>query len=85
LLGMGYGCQCISLQSAMLKAAPPEQTGVASGLFQTARYIGAIFASVLLGSLFGQEVTASHMRMLSIILIGLAFASIWMSRKLRHL
>ncbi|MDG4657118.1 MFS transporter [Ectobacillus antri] len=85
LLGMGYGFQNISLQSAMLKAAPPEQTGVASGLFQTARYIGAIFASVLLGSLFGQEVTASHMRMLSIILIGLAFASIWMSRKLRHL
>jgi MFS family permease len=85
IMGMGYGFSNISLQSAMLLAAPPEEVGTASGLFQTSRYIGAIFSSVLLGMIFSKDVTPSNLQILGMILIAVALFSLWMSFRFRKL
>ncbi|MBO9130748.1 MFS transporter [Bacillus sp. 165] len=79
VMGMGYGFNNVSLQSAMLRAAPPDEVGVASGLFQTSRYMGSIFSSVLLGLVFGKDVNPSNLQLLGAILIAVALFSIWMS------
>lgn len=85
IMGMGYGFNNVSLQSAMLRAAPSEEVGIASGLFQTSRYIGAIFSSVLLGMLFGKDVTAFNLQMLGVVLIAVSLFSFWMSFRFRRL
>lgn len=68
LLGISYGLGNVALQAAMLEASPRELVGTASGLFQTCRYLGSIFSSVVLGLVFGKEITAGHMEILGIIL-----------------
>jgi MFS family permease len=79
VMGMGYGFNNVSLQSAMLRAAPPDVVGVASGLFQTSRYMGAIFSSVLLGLVFGKDINPFNLQILGAVLIVVALFSIWMS------
>lgn len=57
LLGIPYGLNNLGLQHAMNTQAPPSLAGVAAGLFQTSRYIGAIAATSVLGLLFGNEIS----------------------------
>ena len=52
LLGIPNAFTNLGLQSAMYRAAPEERIGVVSGLFQTFRFLGAITASVLIGTVF---------------------------------
>ena len=51
LLGVSYGLGNVALQAAMFTASPPDIVGTTSGLFQTCRYLGSIFSSVILGLL----------------------------------
>lgn len=79
VLGVGYGLGNVALQAAMLKTSPPDMTGTSSGLFQTCRYLGSILSSVILGILFGKEITAGHFSMLGTILIIVGAASLLMA------
>jgi MFS family permease len=85
IMGMGYGFNNVSLQSAMLRSAPSKNIGVASGIFQTSRYIGAIFSSVLLGMIFSKDVTPWYLQMLGAVLLIAALLSVWMSLRFRKL
>jgi EmrB/QacA subfamily drug resistance transporter len=67
VLGLSNGFNNLGLQTALYSFVPPSETGAASGLFMTSRYIGTIFSSSLLGILFGHQVTTSHLHLMAII------------------
>lgn len=79
LLGIGYGLGNVALQAAMLETSPSNMVGTTSGLFQTCRYLGSILSSVILGILFGKEITAAHFDMMGIIMIIAGGASLLMA------
>ncbi|QSG00823.1 MFS transporter [Bacillus paralicheniformis] len=79
LLGVSYGLGNVALQAAMFTASPPDIVGTTSGLFQTCRYLGSIFSSVILGLLFGEEITAGHFQDLGVVMIVVAIGSVLMS------
>ena len=55
-------------------AASPEHVGQAAGLFQTARSLGCIAASVVVGLAFSGGTGAADWVLLASITAGLAFA-----------
>ncbi|MGG1005914.1 MFS transporter [Bacillus velezensis] len=79
VLGVGYGFGNVTFQAAMLKTSPADMAGTTSGLFQTCRYLGSILSSVILGTLFGKEITAGHFHMLGTILIVVGAVSLLMA------
>jgi MFS family permease len=79
LMGISYGIGNVVLQSAMLIESPPSIIGTTSGLFQTCRYLGSITSSIVLGLVFGKEITAQHLQILGIVLIVTGSISFLMS------
>jgi len=57
-LGIPYCVVSIGMNQALYSAARPEDSGVAAGIFQTSRYVGAIVATTVLGLLFSGGTTA---------------------------
>src|SRR5439155_338474 len=55
----------LALQAAVYAAAPAGQTGVATGLFQTCRYLGAILSTALLGIAFEHAVSSAGLHRIS--------------------
>lgn len=74
VLGMSNGFNNISMQTALYDHTAPEDTGSASGLFQTSRYIGAILSSSLLGIVFNKHLDLAHLHIVA--LISLVFAGL---------
>lgn len=74
ILGVSNGFNNIGMQTALYSFVTQEETGTASGLFMTSRYIGTILSSSLLGILFGKEVTTSHFHMIGVVgaIVGIA-------------
>lgn len=81
VVGISYGLNNVALQSALIKVTPPQMTGTASGLFQSSRYMGSILSSIVLGILFGKEITAHHFQMLGCVLIAVSAATCLMNVK----
>jgi sugar phosphate permease len=79
LLGLSYGIGNVVLQAAMLEASPRAIIGTTSGLFQTCRYLGSILSSIVLGIVFGKEISGWHMQILGMVLITISAISIVMS------
>lgn len=78
LLGFGNGFHNIGLQMALYVWVPKTETGIASGLFMTSRFVGTIFSSTLLADFFAGEVpTAGIVRLgavsagIAVVLVGL--------------
>ena len=69
VLGLSNGFNNLGLQTALYSFVPPAETGTASGLFMTSRYIGTIFSSSLLGILFGKHFSTSHFHVMAIICV----------------
>jgi MFS family permease len=84
IMGISYGISNVSLQSALLMVAPSSITSLASGLFQTCRYMGCILSSVLLGLVFGTKISPSHLEWMGSALIIAALASVWMSFRFKR-
>ncbi|MED4205154.1 MFS transporter [Neobacillus mesonae] len=84
IMGLSYGIGNVVLQVAMLNESPKPIIGTTSGLFQTCRYLGSIFSSIILGLIFGEEISAEKMIIIGEVLIvtGLVsfFMSLWFSR-----
>lgn len=87
VLGLSNGFNNLGLQTALYSFVSPAETGAASGLFMTSRYIGTIFSSSLLGILFGKQITTTHLHMMALIsvIIGVMvlFLTIRMPREQR--
>ncbi|WP_332238170.1 MFS transporter [Sporolactobacillus sp. KGMB 08714] len=79
IMGAGYGIGNVSLQAAMLEAAPREAAGTSTGLFQTCRYVGSILSTVVLGMIFGKTVTPQHLFLLAWVLVAVSGSALFIS------
>jgi MFS family permease len=79
MLGIPNGFNNLGLQAALYERAPAEHTGAAGGLFQTARYLGSILATALIGALFGERASSGGLHGIAIVCVvvcaGLVVAS----------
>ena len=69
ILGISNGFNNISMQTALYDHVTPEETGSASGLFQTSRYLGSISSSTILGLLFSTQLDIGHLHKVVIVCI----------------
>jgi predicted MFS family arabinose efflux permease len=86
LFGVALGAGASGNQIALYTQAPPEQLGVASGLFRTFGYIGSIASSAITGIVFHTSVTDSGVHHIALIMIGVSIAAVALTvldRKLR--
>ncbi|MRG88344.1 MFS transporter [Salinibacillus xinjiangensis] len=82
ILGMSNGFNNISAQTALYEHVSAENTGSASGLFQTSRYLGAILSSSLLGVTFNDFVDVVHLHLVVIICLVFCLLIVFLSWKL---
>lgn len=84
IMGLSYGIGNVVLQVAMVKESPKAIIGTTSGLFQTCRYLGSILSSIILGLIFGEEISYEKMETVGKVLIFtglLSFSlSLWFSK-----
>lgn len=71
LLGVPYGMVSISSSQGMFVSTRPQERGVAAGIYQTSRYLGAITATVLIGLLYGGGVTQANWGSMVLVMLGL--------------
>jgi MFS family permease len=74
VLGCSNGFNNLGLQTALFSFVKSEETGAASGLFMTSRYLGTILSSSLLGIVFGQNATTKQFHIIA--LVGVAIGCI---------
>ncbi|OWR32559.1 MFS transporter [Saccharibacillus sp. O23] len=70
--GIANGLNGVAMQSALFASTPKESAGVVSGLFNTFRYLGTIFSSLLTGLAMGGEFTGAGLRTLGLVLTAAA-------------
>jgi MFS family permease len=66
VMGLPYCMGSLAVTEAVRRTAPAEAVGVASGLLQSTRYLGAIIATVVLGHLLSAGADAASWRMVVI-------------------
>ncbi|KRE71648.1 MFS transporter [Arthrobacter sp. Soil762] len=71
LMGVPYGVVSTSSNQGLYVSARPEERGVAAGIFQTCRYLGAITATVLIGVLYGPGVNQANWGLMVLVMLGL--------------
>lgn len=74
VLGCSNGLSSLGLQMALYQSVKVEETGVASGLFMTSRYLGTILSSGLLGIIFAEKITAGQFHLIAIFGTGIGCA-----------
>lgn len=72
LLGVPNGFNNLGLQTSLYQAAPASQTGTASGLFQTFRYLGAIMSTTVLGVVFERELSSEGLHRVGLVMTAAA-------------
>ncbi|WP_336773410.1 MFS transporter [Paenibacillus sp. MMO-58] len=77
--GISNGLNSVGMQTALFDSSPKEIIGVASGLFNTSRYLGTIISSLLTGIVMGGEFSFTGFRILGIILTVIALTLVLMS------
>lgn len=86
LMGIPYGTVSIASNRGMFVSTRPQERGVAAGIFQTCRYVGAITATVLIGVFaaggvdqgsWGQMVVA----MLALSVVAFGVTVLWRERQ----
>ncbi|MET3706516.1 MFS transporter [Arthrobacter sp. UYEF6] len=82
LMGVPYGVVSTASNQGLYVSARPEERGVAAGIFQTSRYLGAITATVLIGVLYGPGVNQANWGLMVLVMLGLgavvlALAAAW--------
>ncbi len=82
VLGLSSGFNNVGLQTALFRVTPEQIISAASGLFQTARYMGTILSTVLLSILFGSSLSTNGLHQMGIILSIFGTLVILMSLRL---
>jgi MFS family permease len=82
VLGMSNGFNNISTQTALYEHVNREDTGTASGLFQTSRYLGSILSGSLLGLTFNRHLDQSHLHLVAVICFAFCFLIVALAWKL---
>lgn len=74
LLGFPNSFNNFGLQAMLYTVTPAAETGKAAGLFQAARYGGAICSAVILGVIYGDTITQHGLRTVALVAIGISTA-----------
>jgi len=82
--GISNGLNNVGMQATLFQSSPKEIIGVASGLFNTSRYLGTILSSLLIGIVMGGKFNFEGFQMLGIILTVIALSLVFMSRRRRE-
>ena len=82
VLGLPIGFNNLGLQSALYRVSDPARTGAAAGVFQTSRFVGAVFATCLLGIVFADGVDSAALHQLALILAGVS--AVVLAASVRH-
>ncbi|OMF81408.1 MFS transporter [Paenibacillus peoriae] len=82
--GISNGLNNVGMQAALFQSSPKEIIGVASGLFNTSRYLGTIISSLLIAIVMGGTFSFKGFQMLGIILTVIALSLVFMSRRHRE-
>jgi hypothetical protein len=69
LLGLSNGILNIGLQNILYSLVSKSESGIASGLFMTSRFIGNILASSIFGVMFATGINDGNQNSMSIILL----------------
>ncbi len=88
--GVAGGLNNVGIQTELFRSAPKEIIGVASGMFQTSRYVGTILSSLLLALIFGSHFGTAELHILGVVLAVLSvgflpMAAIGSTRETRKL
>ncbi|MFE6074013.1 MFS transporter [Paenibacillus sp. NPDC057886] len=83
VFGISNGLNTVGMQAALFKSTPKDMIGVASGIFNTSRYLGTILSSLLIGIVMGNTFSFIGFQTLGIILTVLAASLIMMTLR-RH-
>ncbi|WP_457972345.1 MFS transporter [Arthrobacter sp. D1-17] len=86
LMGVPYGAVGIASNQGLYLSAAPEDRGVAAGIFQTCRYVGAISATVMIGLFYGTGVNQENWGRMVLVMLGLCAGTfvvslLWRERK----
>ena len=76
LFGATNGLSNFANQTTLYVQSPAETFAVASGLFRTASYLGAIFSASVIGLSFGPRVTDAGFHTISVVLIGIGVVAL---------
>ncbi|CAN5411902.1 MFS transporter [soil metagenome] len=79
LFGIALGAGASGNQLALYTQAPPEQLGVASGLFRTFGYIGSIASSAITGIVFHTTVSDTGVHTIALIMIAVSVVALALS------
>ncbi|AXJ10188.1 MFS transporter [Arthrobacter sp. PM3] len=71
LMGVPYGVVGIASSQGMYLSTRLRERGVAAGIYQTCRYLGAITATVLIGIFYGTGVTQANWGRMVFVMLGL--------------
>ncbi|WP_256761809.1 MFS transporter [Cohnella sp. WQ 127256] len=82
--GISNGLNNVGMQAALFQTSPKEIIGVASGLFNTSRYLGTILSSLLIGIVMGDKFNFEGFQVLGIILTVIALSLVFMNRRRRE-
>lgn len=83
--GISNGLNNVGMQAALFKSSPKEIIGVASGLFNTSRYVGTILSSLLIGIVMGGSFSFGGFQVLGVILTAIALTLVFMGWRSREL
>ncbi len=81
--GISNGLNNVGMQAALFQSSPKEIIGVASGLFNTSRYLGTILSSLLISIVMGDKFNFDGFQLLAIILTIISLSLVWMSLRYR--
>lgn len=79
LFGVANGFSGYANQATLYTQSPPESIGVASGLYRTFAYFGAIFSSSLIGFAFGSQATDHGLHVVGIVIVAIGTVLIAMA------
>jgi sugar phosphate permease len=85
-MGIPYCIVSIAMSQALYASVRPQDAGVAAGIFQTSRYVGAILATALLGMMFASGTTPPNWLLVITIATALAIVHLalligWRARR----
>jgi MFS family permease len=85
LMGVPYGTVSIATNQGMFVSTRPQERGVAAGIYQTCRYVGAITATVMIGVFAAGGVDQESwarmvLAMLVLCLVTLGVCLLWRQR-----
>jgi MFS family permease len=79
LFGLANGFSGFANQAALYVQAPADKIAIASGLYRTFAYFGAIFSSSLIGIAFGSAATDAGFHVVAFVIVGIGVVVLLMA------